>query len=120
MTNELGEKTDALTLALADAEEELAALGLGVSAQVELDERTWLVFAKEGPEWSLLVIYKDDPSVRNPLLKTSRLARTMAARKLGELRTKLYEAYQFQLADVAEATATARIFVEEMRRPNDG
>jgi hypothetical protein len=110
------EPIEQLNEALKDAEDELHALGFGVSASVMLDEGAGtLIWRKEGGDWLLLVQPINDTS-HHPLLKASKRFRLLAARKLGALLEALRVEYAKQYDETIAAVSMTRDFVRHCRR----
>lgn len=102
---------DRLNDALDDAEEAIADLHLGVSAEVPLGDKL-LRFGKDGNEWCLSVVF-DGHSCH--LLKAPLLVRSAAAEQLGALLDAL-QAKQGEVASqIEQATLRANNFTHAVR-----
>jgi hypothetical protein len=120
----LGAKSNELNEELTKAEEAIAALRLGVSAQVmmhaddESGDETYLCFERFEGKWSLTIL-EGRPDVEmwstNPLMKVSRSLRMEAARNLPALVDKLMERTETEIVEVDETTAKVAAFVKELR-----
>lgn len=106
--------TDALSSHLSDAEDLLAALHLGVSAQVPCGADRVLRFCKEGKAWRLVIA---DPMSGETWLavNASRAMRVHAAAVLHLLLQALYDAQAEQLERVQKAAQQAEQFVAFLR-----
>jgi hypothetical protein len=110
------EPIEQLNEALKEAEDELHALGFGVSASVMLDEGAGtLIWRKEGGDWLLLVQPINDTS-QHALLKASKRFRLLAARKLGALLEALRVEYAKQYDETIAAVSMTQDFVRHCRR----
>lgn len=111
----LDDATDVLTEALSDAEDLLAALRLGVPAQVPLPDGRGLCFGKVGKQWRLYVassVEGEDPQI---LASASRHTRVWAAESLPALLQALRDAQVAHHAEVVCAAEKVRAFNAALR-----
>lgn len=111
--DELHDTTDQLTEALAQAEQALAHMGLGVSASVPSPEGNWsLAFTKVGKHWKIVVSTQDTST---PVVNTSRETRCMAADLLPNLVEKLAEEVRVNTQVVTRALERTQEIVRVLR-----
>ena len=108
----LAKATDELNEVLRDAEDRLAALNLGVAAEIALSDCVHLRFGKHGAGWALLCIRGDQT---DPIVSASRRVRVEAAQALPRLRAALLETATTQEAAVRFAVLEARKFLASLR-----
>lgn len=110
--SDVTEPIDILNDLLAEAEEVLSGLRLGVSARVALGEHS-LVCAKRGPAWGLIVEFASGDE--KPILTASKAHRIEAAFKLGELYEALRRAAEAADERTMGAIDAAEAFVARVR-----
>ncbi len=101
--------TDELNEELIKVEAGLAALDLGVAAEVPLNDGHFLGFGKHEKKWSLFV-RSDKDSSKKPAHQASRALRIEVAKHLHVLLEHLYGARDAQTVVVQEAVGVARQF----------
>ncbi len=112
----IGEATDRLNVAFEIAENALAALNLGVTAAVPLNEISSLRFAKRSGGWQLIV---ESPVGESRLLSTSRETRVAAADRLPALYEALVATACAEYANIqtaAEGVEQFALFVRTQER----
>ena len=128
--------TDALNVALADAEKALTELGLGVSASVLIASEdfedgdtpytyaSYLTFCKTGKTWRLQVESgpDDDPAhfSSSPVCDTSRETRLLAAKHLPELLDSLIGRAEAELQEVEANANAVKSLVQTIRSGGSG
>jgi hypothetical protein len=118
VTSALDEATTELTKLLVEAQEVLVGLRLSVKAEVPLDElkSVFLGFGKVDKDWRLYVRAPNQQVV--PIESASRENRTLAARRLVDLRAKMLEEQERQLTEVDAATTTLEATLNAWRCPS--
>lgn len=103
---------DLLNDALAEAEEALHELRLGVTVRVALGEQS-LAYMKRGPTWGLFIEYASGDA--RPILSASKGHRIEAAFKLWELYEELRLSAEEEVGRALEAIEAAEAFVARVR-----
>jgi len=108
----LQEETDALNMALRQAEQVIEEMRYGVWAEVDLRPGAILTFKKKGREWGLYVAQQNDEV---PVTSASRADRIAAAQQIPALIEAIRKAALRELESVKEARQKVAQFVKDVR-----
>jgi hypothetical protein len=109
---EFNELCEQLNGAISEAEKALSALGIRVRASVPLDEEASLCFMKTEGSWGLCIF---DAEGHCLAARSSIERRILAIYALPAMKLALEEAYATRMAEMRDAIAVAKRFVEEHR-----
>ena len=107
----LKEKTEQLNSLLAQAEQKLVSMSLGIEASVTIDDVYRLAFMKYGPDWGLYIC-RSGESVPTPVLRSSRSLRVSAAMKLDALCEDILSTGHSMTNEVEIAIRSAANFIK--------
>jgi len=111
--DELHDATDQLTEALAQAEQAITHMGLGVSASVPSPDGNWSIsFTRVSKHWKIVVTTQETST---PVVNTSRETRCMAAGLLPDLVEKLAEEVRVNTQVVTRALERTQEIVKVLR-----